>query len=852
MQIVKRSGEVVDFDADKIRNVLLKAFKANNQELSEETHNEIVYSVVQEVRERFQAFVPNVENVQDIVEKKLMEHGYYDIAKGYILYRKERAEAREQKKLEDLKKLAQKKLMVIKNNGERESFNEQKLRRTLLYAITGYEHIIDVEVILQQVKEALHDDISTKEIERLLIMTVRSWIEYGMPYSYVAARLLFTQLYKEVIGQDIDYKALDRQYREAFVRNIKKGIDQGLLATDLAHFDLEVLSHALHLERDSYLAYLGAQTLYGRYFLRNIRTKEILETPQAFWMRVAMGLAINEDNKNERAIEFYEIMSTLRYIPSTPTLFHSGSAHPQLSSCFLTTIEDDLHHIFKCIGDNAQLAKWSGGIANDWTNLRSAGAIVKASNITSNGIIPFMKVADDTTAAINRSGKRRGATCAYLETWHYDIEEFLELRKNTGDERRRTPDMNTANWIPDLFMKRVTDDGEWTLFSPDETNDLHHLYGQAFEKRYKEYEAFAREGRMKLAKTMKARELWRKMLTMLFETGHPWMTFKDPCNIRSPQDHIGVVHSSNLCTEITLNTSKEETAVCNLGSINLAKHVMHGRLDKQLIEKTVNTAMRMLDNVIDLNFYQTIEGKTSNLRHRPVGLGIMGFQDALFLLGINYDSQACVEFSDESMELISYYAILASSRLAQERGAYTSYPGSKWDRGIFPVDTITLLEQERGINIDVDRTERLDWKSVREHVKQYGMRNSNCMALAPTATIANIAGACPTTEPIYKNIYVKSNQEGDFTVVNKYLVDELRRRHLWDHEMLGKIKYYDGVLSKIPEIPQDIKDVYKEVFEIEPVWIIKAAAYRGKWIDQSQSVNIFYKGASGRDIANLY
>ncbi|HLC55473.1 MAG TPA: ribonucleoside-diphosphate reductase subunit alpha [Candidatus Nanoarchaeia archaeon] len=852
MQIVKRTGEVVDFDADKIRNAIMKAFQGNNQEIRDDVLNEIVYGVVQEVRERFTSMMPNVENVQDIAEKRLMEAGFFDIAKAYIIYRKEHAELREQKKIEAQRKLEERKLIVIKASGEREPFDEKKLRRTLLHAISGYEHLIDVEMVLQHCKEALYDEISTKEIARALLMTVRSLIENSMRYSYVAARLLFIQLYKEVIGPDADFKKLDKQYREAFVRNVKKAVDMGLLAEEILQFDLGMLAESLHPERDNFLAYLGAQTLHDRYFIRNVQTKLTLETPQAFWMRVAMGLAIKEDNKNARALEFYDVLSNLHYTPSTPTLFHAGTRHPQLSSCYLTTIEDDLHHIFKCIGDNAQLAKWSGGIGNDWSSLRGTGAVVKGNNITSNGIIPFMKIADDTTAAINRSGKRRGATCAYLETWHYDIEDFLELRKNTGDERRRTPDMNTANWIPDLFMKRVQDDGEWTLFSPNETLDLHHLYGKAFEDRYKHYESLAREGKMHLFKTMKARELWRKMLTMLFETGHPWITFKDPCNIRSPQDHTGVVHCSNLCTEITLNTSKDETAVCNLGSVNLARHIIHGKLDKALLEKTVTTAMRMLDNVVDINYYPTIEAKNSNLRHRPVGLGVMAFQDALYMLGIKFDSQECVEFADESMELISYCSILASSKLAQERGTYESYKGSKWDRGIFPQDTLDLLEKERGVPIPVSRGGKIDWTPVREHVKEYGMRNSNCLALAPTATIANIIGVFPTIEPIYKNIYVKSNQSGDFTVVNKYLIDELKRMHLWDHEMLGKLKYFDGNISKIPEIPQDVKDMYKEAFDIDPVWMIKAAAHRGKWIDQSQSLNIFYRGVSGREIANLY
>jgi ribonucleoside-diphosphate reductase alpha chain len=571
-----------------------------------------------------------------------------------------------------------------------------------------------------------------------------------------------------------------------------------------------------------------------------------------FWMRVAMGVALQESDKEARAVEFYRIISTLHFVPSSPTLFHSGTIHSQLSSCYLTTIEDDLSHIFKSIGDNAQMSKWAGGVANDWSKLRGTGALIKNTGVESQGVIPFLKIANDTTVAINRSGRRRGATCAYLETWHWDIEDFLELRKNTGDDRRRTHDMNTANWVPDLFIQRVKEGGMWSLFSPDETPDLHELYGEEFKKRYEQYEQRGLAGGLKLFRQIPAKDLWKKMLTMLFETGHPWITFKDPSNIRSPQDHTGVVHSSNLCTEITLNTSKEETAVCNLGSINLARHVRKGELDIEKIKYTVSIAMRMLDNVIDLNFYPTIEGRNSNLKHRPVGLGVMGFQDALYQMNINFDSEQMVQLADYSQEVISYYAILASTQLAKERGAYASFRGSKWDRGILPLDTIALLERERGTEIPVSREAKLDWSVVREAIKEYGMRNSNTMAIAPTATISNISGAIPSIEPIYKNIYVKSNISGDFVVVNHYLVKELKERGLWNDDMLTKLKFYDGRLTEIPEIPQDIKDKYKEVFEIDARWLIKAAAHRGKWIDQSQSLNIFYAGTSGKEISDIY
>ncbi len=571
-----------------------------------------------------------------------------------------------------------------------------------------------------------------------------------------------------------------------------------------------------------------------------------------FWMRVAMGIALEEENKEAKAVEFYRIISTLHFVPSSPTLFNAGMIHSQLSSCYLTTIEDDLDHIFKSYGDNAQLSKWSGGLGNDWTKLRGTGALIKRNGIESQGIIPFLKIANDVTVAISRSGRKRGATCAYLESWHWDIEDFLELRKNTGDERRRTHDMNTANWVPDLLVQRVKADGMWSLFSPDEAPELHELYGSEFKRVYEKYEQKGLAGELNLFKQVKAKDLWKKMLTMLFETGHPWVTFKDPSNIRSPQDHVGVVHSSNLCTEITLNTSKDEIAVCNLGSVNLAKHIRQGQLDIEKLQYSVTVAMRMLDNVIDLNFYPTVEAKNSNLKHRPVGLGIMGFHDALYQMGINFDSEAMVEFADNSMEAVSYYAIYASSQLAKERGAYSSYRGSKWDRNLFPVDTIALLEQERGEQIPVSRSGKLDWAPVRQSVSEYGMRNSNTMAIAPTATISNISGAIPSIEPIYKNIYVKANISGDFVVINQYLVEDLKKIGMWNENMISQLKVNDGRLSDIAGVPQELKDKYKEVFEIDPKWLIRAAAYRGKWIDQSQSLNVFYGGKSGKEINDIY
>jgi len=853
-KVKKRNGEIAEFNLEKIAQAMGKALVATGTAFSQEDLAEMTKIVADKTEAMFGAsgMAPHVENIQDIVEQTLMERGLYDVAKSYILYRKEHEKLRQEKKQEILQKLEEKTLYVVKRSGKKEKFDERKLRKTISFAIKGYEGMVDATAIINQCKEGLHDEISTKEIHKELIMTVRAWTEQDPAYSFIAARLLLEGLYKGILGKDVESKALDRLYREAFVRNVKRSVEAGVLNKEMLTFDLETLADKLDPERDALFTYLGAETLRDRYFARNAETGEIYETPQAFWMRVAMGLAQREEKKEERAVEFYEAMSRLYFVPSTPTLFHAGLTHQQLSSCYLTLVDDDLEHIFKCIGDNAQLSKWSGGIANDWTNLRGTGALIRGTGVESQGVIPFLKVANDTTVAINRSGKRRGATCAYLEVWHYDIEAFLELRKNTGDERRRTHDMNTANWIPDLFMKRVQEDGEWTLFSPDETPDLHHIYGKKFDERYAAYEQMAREGKVRLYKTMKARDLWKKMVTMLFETGHPWITFKDPSNIRSPQDHAGVVHSSNLCTEITLNTSREETAVCNLGSVNLARHVRNSRLDEERIKKTVTTAMRMLDNVIDINFYPTKEAKFSNLRHRPVGLGIMGFSDALFMLGIQFDSEGCVRFADESMELISYFTVLASSELAKERGAYETYQGSKWSRGIFPQDTLALLESERGMRIDVVRQGRLDWMPVREHVKEYGMRNSNCMAIAPTATIANIAGVFPSIEPIYKNIYVKSNQGGEYIVVNSYLVDDLKKLNLWDHEMLGKLKYHDGNVRAIEEIPDYIRNKYKEAFEIDAVWLVRAAAHRGKWIDQSQSLNIFFKGTSGKEISDIY
>ncbi|MBS1988329.1 ribonucleoside-diphosphate reductase subunit alpha [Candidatus Dependentiae bacterium] len=743
-------------------------------------------------------------------------------------------------------------VQVSKRNGSLVPFEKEKIIKTIQRAAKGFEQSVSIELIFSELIKIIYDKISTRDLEKALVLATVSFIERDPAYSYVSARLFLQQIYKEAIGCSLTDERLAESYRKNFIEYISAGVEYEVLDKKLLEFDLEKLSHALEVENDFLFGYISIQTLYERYFRRH--NGRVIELPQAFWMRVAMGLALNEKEfeRTDRAIEFYRIFSSLRYVSSTPTLFHAGTPHPQLSSCYLTYVDDDLDHIFKCLKDNAHMSKWSGGLGNSWTQLRGTGSPISSIRVKSQGIIPFLKLANDVVAAINRSGSRRGATCAYLESWHYDFEDFLDLRRNTGDDRRRTHDMNTANWIPDLFMKRVIADESWTLFSPHETPDLHEIYGREFEQRYVEYEQKTHSGEIKFFKAVPARQLWRKMLSRLFETGHPWITFKDTCNIRSPQDHVGVVHSSNLCTEITLNTSKDETAVCNLGSINLARHVKDGKLDKDLLIDTINSAIRMLDNVIDINFYPTIEGKNSNLRHRPIGLGIMGFQDALFIIDIPMEDPRALELADTTMEFISYYAIAASSQLAKERGYYSSYKGSKWDRGIFPLDTLDLLEKERGIPVEVSRTSSMDWKPVREMVKKYGMRNSNLMAIAPTATISNIAGSFPSIEPIYKNIYVKANMSGEFTIINEYLVNDLKKLGLWNQDMLDQLKYCDGNIQLIQSIPVHIKEKYKEAFEIDPEWLIKMTAVRGKWIDQSQSHNVFMQGVSGQKLNDIY
>lgn len=851
--ITKRSGEVVSFKRDRVERAIEKAYVATLGTTDENVVASIVDAVMSAVDVTHGGRTPHVEEIQNIVERELVNKGHFDVAKAYIIYREERAREREEQLQEVLERIEKEELKVTKRDGRVVPFDIREIEKEVRNCANGYLKSIDLASVIETTKHNLFDGITTAEINKAVVMSLKSHIENDPAYSYVASRFLINDAYRSVLGTGEFNEGFKEKYKNNFAESIKKGVSVGRLDKEMLDFDIEKLSSVLDQSRDALFQFMGVQTIMDRYLLRD-HEQNLLETPQYFWMRIAMGLSLSEkkEDRNKWAIEFYNTISNLHYVPSTPTLLHSGTSHPQMSSCYLSYATDDLHHIFKVIGDNAQLAKWSGGVGNDWTQIRATNALIKTINTGSQGLIPFLKIVDATTASINRSGKRRGATAVYLETWHADIFEFLDLRKNTGDDRRRTHDINTVNWIPDLFMKRVIDDDTWTLFSPEETPELHEIYGKEFEAKYTEYEKLADEGKIRLFKRIPATQLWKKMVTMLFETGHAWMTFKDPSNIRSPQDHAGVVHNSNLCTEITLNTSVDETAVCNLGSINLVRHVKDGVLDYEMVKKTITTAVRMLDNVIDKNFYPVIEAKNSNMRHRPIGLGIMGFQDLLYKINLPFDSEESVRYSDEMMEFISFNAILASSKIAKEKGAYESFNGSKWDRGIFPVDTVKLLEDERGLPTDIDLVSRLDWSEVRAHVKEHGMRNSNVMAIAPTATIANISGCLPSIEPIYKNIYVKSNFSGEFTVVNGYLIEELKRIDLWNHEMLQKMKYHDGNVSQIKEIPLYIRNKYKEVFQVDPMWILKHAAYRGKWIDQSQSINIFMSTTSGKFISDTY
>jgi ribonucleoside-diphosphate reductase alpha chain len=871
LKITRRDGRTsVRFNPMKIASAIERAFRAS-MKIEGQTPEDVISSVnlltnkvvaraTQLVREGTEL---HVELIQDEVERQMMAEGYYQVAKDFIIYRAQRAAQRALETEHPTPPVVESTEQVsavvpgqvfkaTAANGQSVSVNEGDLRARIQHACRGLENLVSSEEILQESLKNFYEGIKLEEIDQANIMAARSKIEKDPAYSFVAARLLLDIIYRETMQVDGHSKSLEKTHQDYFKACLKKGVSVERMDPKLLEFDLDMLGKALKLERDLQFQYLGLQTLYDRYLIHHEDVR--LETPQIFWMRVAMGLSVNEGaKKNERAIEFYDVLSKFLFTSSTPTLFNAGTLHPQLSSCYLTTVMDDLQHIFKCVADDAQLSKWAGGLGNDWTNVRATGARIKGTNGRSQGVIPFLKVANDTAVAVNQGGKRKGAMCAYLETWHLDIEDFMELRKNTGDDRRRTHDMNTANWIPDLFMKRVAENGPWTLFSPSDVPDLHDLYGKKFEQRYVEYEKKAERGELKLHKKVEAVGLWRKMLSMVFETGHPWITFKDPSNLRSPQDHVGVVHSSNLCTEILLNTSAEETAVCNLGSINLVRHLNKKGLDLPLLEKTVRTAVRMLDNVIDINFYPTAEARNANLRHRPVGLGIMGFQDALYAQRISYASPEAVKFADESMEAISYYSILASTELAEERGAYSTFKGSKWDRGLLPIDTIQILSDERGKdNVEVDTSSTLDWSKVRAAVKKHGVRNSNTMAIAPTATISNITGVSQSIEPNYKHLYAKSNLSGEFIVHNEFLVDELKQLNMWDEDMIDDLKYFDGSIQEIERIPDELKKVYLTAFEIEPEWLIECGSRRQKWIDMGQSLNLYIAEPSGKKLHDMY
>ncbi|RMQ07155.1 Ribonucleoside-diphosphate reductase [Pseudomonas viridiflava] len=861
LRVIKRNGTVVPYTDDKITVAITKAFLAvegGNAAASSRIHDTVA-RLTEQVSATFKRRMPSggtihIEEIQDQVELALMRAGEQKVARDYVIYRDSRAKERAVRAPEDQVQ-AHPSIRITLADGSFAPLDMGRLNTIVTEACEGLAEV-DANLIQTETLKNLYDGVALKDVNTALVMTARTLVEREPNYSFVTARLLMDTLRAEGLGflgvaDSATHHEMADLYAKALPAYVAAGIKFELLNPVLAEFDLEKLGKAINHERDQQFTYLGLQTLYDRYFIHKDGVR--FELPQIFFMRVAMGLAIEEKAREDRAIEFYNLLSSFDYMSSTPTLFNAGTLRPQLSSCYLTTVPDDLSGIYHAIHDNAMLSKFAGGLGNDWTPVRALGSYIKGTNGKSQGVVPFLKVVNDTAVAVNQGGKRKGAVCAYLETWHMDIEEFIELRKNTGDDRRRTHDMNTANWIPDLFMKRVFDDGPWTLFSPSEVPDLHDLTGKAFQERYEYYEALTEyPGKVKLFKTIQAKDLWRKMLSMLFETGHPWLTFKDPCNLRSPQQHVGVVHSSNLCTEITLNTNKDEIAVCNLGSINLPNHIVDGKLDTDKLKRTVDVAVRMLDNVIDINYYSVPQAKNSNLRHRPVGLGIMGFQDALYLQHIPYGSDAAVQFADTSMEAVSYYAIQASCDLADERGAYETFQGSLWSKGILPLDSQQILIEQRGEKyIDVDLKETLDWAPVRARV-QKGIRNSNIMAIAPTATIANITGVSQSIEPTYQNLYVKSNLSGEFTVINPYLVRDLKARDLWDSVMINDLKYYDGSVQQIERIPQELKELYATAFEVDTKWIVDAASRRQKWIDQAQSLNLYIAGASGKKLDVTY
>ena len=861
-KVIRRNGAVVGFEPSKISIAVTKAFIAVNggQGAASARVREQVAVLTESVVGALMRRQPSggtfhIEDIQDQVELALMRAGEHNVARAYVLYRDERAKERaRQREAEQAAAQSPPPLVNVTEGGVVKPLDLAKIRGLVEGACAGLGSDVAPGPILQSMQRDLYEGVPIEEVRKSLVLAARALIEQDPGYSNVTARLLLHSLRLETLGEEVSQADMRARYAQYLPEFVRLGVEAELLDERLAGYDLKCLGAALDANRDLKFAYLGLQILYDRYFL-HIRGRRI-ELPQIFFMRVAMGLALNEPegSREARAIEFYNVLSSFDFMSSTPTLFNSGTRRSQLASCYLTTVSDDLDGIYEAIKENAMLQKYAGGIGNDWTPVRALGAYIKGTNGKSQGVVPFLKVVNDTAVAVNQGGKRKGAVCSYLETWHLDIEEFLELRKNTGDDRRRTHDMNTANWVPDLFMKRVMENGEWTLFSPSDAPDLHERFGRAFEKAYLEYEAKAAQGELKLYKRIPAVHLWRKMLSMLFETGHPWLTFKDPCNLRSPQQHAGVVHSSNLCTEITLNTGLDEIAVCNLGSVNMPAHLdlSSGRMDMEKLKRTVGTAMRMLDNVINLNFYNVNKARTSNFKHRPVGLGIMGFQDCLHLLRIPYGSQAAVEFADRSMEQITYTAYWASTDLAEERGPYSTFKGSLWDRGILPLDTLTLLAEERGGYVECDMSVKLDWDALRRRIRQVGMRNSNCHAIAPTATIANITGLSQCIEPTYQNLYVKSNLSGEFTVVNEFLVRDLKKLNLWDEVMIADLKYFDGSLAKIDRIPPDVRELYATAFEIEPSWLVECAARRQKWVDQSQSLNIYMAGASGKKLDDTY
>ena len=861
-QIIRRNGAVVPFEPNKIAVALMKAFLAvhGTQGAASASVREVVDQLTQAVARALMRSRPgggtfHIEDVQDQVELGLMRSGHHEVARAYVLYRERRAQERAQQQQAAAATAPAQPVLHVIDGGQRVPLDMDYVKDVVNKACEGLGRDVSPEPIVAETLRNLYDGVPMDEVYKASILAARTLIEKEPDYTYVTARLLMHTIAKEILGREVTQAEMGQAYIDYFPQFIRKGVDNELLDEKLLQFDLARLAAALKPERDLQFDYLGLQTLYDRYFLHVRKTR--IEMPQAFFMRVAMGLSLNEIDREARAIEFYEVLSSFDFMSSTPTLFNSGTLRSQLSSCYLTTVPDDLDGIYESIKENALLSKFAGGLGNDWTRVRALGSHIKGTNGESQGVVPFLKVVNDTAVAVNQGGKRKGAVCAYLETWHLDIEEFLELRKNTGDDRRRTHDMNTANWIPDLFMKRVVEGGEWTLFSPSTCPDLHDKFGADFEAAYTAYEAKVDRGEIKLFKRMPAKDLWRKMLTMLFETGHPWITFKDACNVRSPQQHVGVVHSSNLCTEITLNTSDSEIAVCNLGSVNLAQHLVDGPdgrkiIDQAKLKKTVGTAMRMLDNVIDINYYAVKKARDSNLRHRPVGLGVMGFQDALYQLRVPYASVEAVEFADRSMEAVCYHAYWASTELAEERGRYSSYRGSLWDRGILPIDSLDLLAQARGGYVDVDRSASMDWDALRARIATHGMRNSNCVAIAPTATISNIIGVDASIEPCFGNLSVKSNLSGEFTVVNEYLVRDLKKLGLWDDVMVMDLKHFDGSLRRIDRVPEDLKALYATAFEVDSSWLVEAASRRQKWIDQAQSLNIYMAGASGKKLDETY